>query len=762
MTESTVNTQRAYVVTDPAAGDTTIVNTQRAYVVTDPSYGDFSNVNLQRSYVVTRPLDEGGLGQADPTKSPNYIVENGTPYVKFDPNTNDKQLFFYPSTEPKLREIKPVNYWRYFSTKGDRDRFADIYFQDENGVTIPGDYSVLGGTYYGAYTNANGLDGDPATAWVSLGANGWVGKNFADPKLVKKYRIEAMTNTNYTDENPSSWRIEFSYDGVTWITADEVNLGRDMSPSEVYEGTLPNSALTTVGQYEIIALRPNLLDFYEASQTFSGPEQLIAPHFNQVFMADRTLEDAERNQIKSTMLARATGSGVDIEVFDTETTDLSIVNPGAETGDTTGWTVSGGFTTRTGAVGETPGAYEGTYYFYGGNSTASSSAYQDIDVSASASSVNVTWQQSHYSGDDKANIRLEFYSLVDVPFARYWRVFVTAASDSNYDGTAVAEIEFQSAEVEILTGTPISGPLYSGFSSADAFDNNVSTEAATDGGTLSGGTAWFGKDFGSAVQLSGYGLTGRQGEIYQSPTAWDLQYSSDGVSWTTFTSDTDTSQNVGAGVFYSLVAGTLLGSNPGPGLSAHTGGWLTRTTGNVDLPAETDTVRIIIDTQRFSGSNNDAYIDAISASVAVKNPSENSVPGGLQDPYISGFLGNPASGITLVFNSLNLMSFVDDGEPYTAVSANQGQPGTTAFVRWECFNDCTVTYEVSVSSETNFDFGGMKLNGAVVQQTSGVDTISGSFVASQGDVVDFYYQKDGSADRNADTATLVSLTTVAS
>ena len=496
MTESTVNTQRAYVVTDPAAGDTTIVNAQRAYVVTDPSYGDFSNVNLQRSYVVTRPLDAGGLGQADPTKSPNYIVENGTPYVKFDPNTNDKQLFFYPSTEPKLREIKPVNYWRYFSTKGDRDRFADIYFQDENGVTIPGDYSVLGGTYYGAYTNANGLDGDPATAWVSLGANGWVGKNFADPKLVKKYRIEAMTNTNYTDENPSSWRIEFSYDGVTWITADEVNLGRDMSPSEVYEGTLPNSALTTVGQYEIIALRPNLLDFYEASQTFSGPEQLIAPHFNQVFMADRTLEDAERNQIKSTMLARATGSGVDIEVFDTETTDLSIVNPGAETGDTTGWTVSGGFTTRTGAVGETPGAYEGTYYFYGGDSTASSSAYQDIDVSASTSSVNVTWQQSHYSGDDKANIRLEFYSL-----------------------------------------------------------------------------------------------------------------------------------------------GSLVGSNPGPGLSTHTGGWLERTTNDVALPAETDTVRIIIEAQRFAGNNNDAYFDAISASVAATNPSENSVPGGLQDPYIPGFLG---------------------------------------------------------------------------------------------------------------------------
>jgi len=148
MTESTVHTQRSYVVTE-------------SYL--SPEY---SITHTQRAYVVTSPLDAGGLGQVDPTKSPNYIVENGTPYVKFDPNTNDKQLFFYPETD---------------------------------------------------------------------------------------------------------------------------------------------------GTYQIIALRPNLLDFYEASQTFSGPEQLIAPHFNQVFMADRTLEDAERNQIKSTMLARATGSGVDID-----------------------------------------------------------------------------------------------------------------------------------------------------------------------------------------------------------------------------------------------------------------------------------------------------------------------------------------------------------------------------------------------------------------------------------------------------------------
>ena len=67
------------------------------------------------------------------------------------------------------------------------------------------------------------------------------------------------------------------------------------------------------GTHEIIALRPNLLDFYEATQTFTGPAQLRVPHFNQVFITPRTLTGTERTKIKNGMLVEALGSGIDID-----------------------------------------------------------------------------------------------------------------------------------------------------------------------------------------------------------------------------------------------------------------------------------------------------------------------------------------------------------------------------------------------------------------------------------------------------------------
>ena len=175
----------------------------------------------------------------------------------------------------------------------------------------------------------------------------------------------------------------------------------------------------TAGDHTIIALRPNLLDFYEATQTFTlgSWQQVRIPHFNQLFITSSTLTTEEVEGIKSGMLSRATGTGIDILFFaSTDTYPLTIVNPGAETGDTTGWTTSGGFTVRSDASGTTPGPYEGTYFFFGGLSTSASNAYQDIDLSTYSSgidagnaSVSVDWYQSSNSGSDRGNIELEFY-----------------------------------------------------------------------------------------------------------------------------------------------------------------------------------------------------------------------------------------------------------------------------------------------------------------------------------------------------------------
>ena len=340
MTESTVHTQRSYVVTESSLSP------------------EYSITHTQRAYVVTRAPDAGGLWQGDITKSPNYIVENGTPYVKFDPNTNDKQLFFYPET---------------------------------------------------------------------------------------------------------------------------------------------------VGTYQIIALRPNLLDFYEVEQTFSGPAQLIVPHFNQVFMTDRTLEDAERNQIKSAMLARATGTGIDIEFFDFESASVAIVNPDAETGNITGWTASGSGSTFIASTSFSPP--QGSWAFRAGEYTFGPEYLsQQVSVSDHATSIDA----------GSATFKVGYYQF-----------------GQNSDDVGAVHLLFRD---------------------------------------------------GSNVQIGSY---------------------------------TPTLVNLGGYV------------------------WVQTSTDAIDVPPNTRSVVIRLSADS-SGSDIRTLFDALEATITVKSTSENSVPGGLQDPYIPGFLGNPA------------------------------------------------------------------------------------------------------------------------
>ncbi|AMO77995.1 hypothetical protein [Pseudomonas citronellolis] len=85
---------------------------------------------------------------------------------------------------------------------------------------------------------------------------------------------------------------------------------------------------------------------------------------------------------------------------------LTLVNPGAETGDTTGWTVeSGGMTVRQ----ANPLPFEGAYYFTGG-SFASSVSKQRLDLVAQGLSTSdldtgtmwakIRWRQAAYDNND--------------------------------------------------------------------------------------------------------------------------------------------------------------------------------------------------------------------------------------------------------------------------------------------------------------------------------------------------------------------------
>ena len=95
-----------------------------------------------------------------------------------------------------------------------------------------------------------------------------------------------------------------------------------------------------------------------------------------------------------------------------ETINLDIVNPGAETGDTTGWT------NETGAIAvrsASPDPNEGSFYFTGGV-VALSEAYQDVpfpsswltDIDAGRVACKLIWAQNSFAGADDGRMGIEF------------------------------------------------------------------------------------------------------------------------------------------------------------------------------------------------------------------------------------------------------------------------------------------------------------------------------------------------------------------
>ncbi len=97
---------------------------------------------------------------------------------------------------------------------------------------------------------------------------------------------------------------------------------------------------------------------------------------------------------------------------------LTLVNPDAETGDMTGWTLTeGGFTVRS-AV---PDPIQGSYYFYGGENMPVSRMHQDVavpganhtEVDAGSRAVRVEWQHNTYQGRANGTVIIHFLDAMD-------------------------------------------------------------------------------------------------------------------------------------------------------------------------------------------------------------------------------------------------------------------------------------------------------------------------------------------------------------
>lgn len=93
---------------------------------------------------------------------------------------------------------------------------------------------------------------------------------------------------------------------------------------------------------------------------------------------------------------------------------MTVTNPGAETGDTTGWTTTGVFTVRSAS----PSPHDGSFYFYGGPSSAGSdTAEQDLavpgtsfgDVDAGDGIFVFNWWQNSFAGSDTGRVDVEFF-----------------------------------------------------------------------------------------------------------------------------------------------------------------------------------------------------------------------------------------------------------------------------------------------------------------------------------------------------------------
>lgn len=108
-----------------------------------------------------------------------------------------------------------------------------------------------------------------------------------------------------------------------------------------------------------------------------------------------------------------------VKMISPQYNDITLVNPDAETGNTTGWTnLVGGMSVRS----SNPSPYAGSYYFMGGTS-AVTVATQTIDMSLyetaetldnSELTIKGLWQQSSYAGSDDGFIALVAYDENDV------------------------------------------------------------------------------------------------------------------------------------------------------------------------------------------------------------------------------------------------------------------------------------------------------------------------------------------------------------
>jgi hypothetical protein len=109
----------------------------------------------------------------------------------------------------------------------------------------------------------------------------------------------------------------------------------------------------------------------------------------------------------------------------------------------------------------------------------------------------------------------------------YWRLYITANSGSTYSSCSAITMTSTYGGSNLSTGgTALSSSNYDGETAANCFAGSSQWTSGE-----SGPPSWIGYEFASPVTISNVVWTPRSGYLQRAPTAYSLEYSDDGTSW---------------------------------------------------------------------------------------------------------------------------------------------------------------------------------------------------------------------------------------
>lgn len=316
---------------------------------------------------------------------------------------------------------------------------------------------------------------------------------------------------------------------------------------------------------------------------------------------------------------------------------LTITNASAETGDLTGWTVDGN------APDVRTGGYDGGHFFMGGT-TSSAAMVQDVTVPNGAESLvdagsarmEVSWWQTSYNANDRAGLDFEFFDgsgmslgasimsdvsaqsthwvprgrMVDIPantrtirFRWTWTRRFGTSSDGRVD--ALSALIRDVTRTEGLTITNPGG---------DTGDTTGWTDTV---GVMGLRTANPSPKTGSHFFFGGAHASTEAWQDISMPASWEADVDAGTVDlimryWqSSYTVDDDARVSAE----FHDGSSSLLSTKTGVWDSGMDQVWAEKLL-TLAVPAGTRTIRLLLQFNRDAGSNNDGYLDDISAELA--------------------------------------------------------------------------------------------------------------------------------------------------